>query len=142
MILLVEDSEDDVFLFTRAMMKAHVSLPVYNARDGQEALDYLQAAGKFRDRQAFPLPSLIFLDLKIPLVHGFEVLRWVRSQPAFNHTPVVMLTASLEDKDRGRALQMGADEYMIKPPTQESLSKAFENGSVKIVPRHKGNPSI
>jgi len=142
MILLVEDSEDDVFLFERAMMKARVSLPVYHARDGQEALDYLQAGGKFVDRKAFPLPSLIFLDLKIPLVHGFEVLRWVRSQPSFNHTPVVMLTASLEDKDRGRALQMGADEYLIKPPTQESLSRVFENGSVKIFPRQKGNALI
>jgi len=136
MILLVEDSEDDVFLFERAMIKAQVSLPVHNARDGQEALDYLQAAGKYDDRNSFPLPLLILLDLKIPLIHGFEVLRWVRGQPSLNNIPVVMLTSSLEEKDRARAIQMGADGYLIKPPTRESLAQVFENGSVKTFPRH------
>src|SRR2546421_2007732 len=95
-ILQVEDDPNDVFFFQRAMKKAGVPNPTHVVSDGQQAIDYLQGAGKFADREQFPLPSLVLLDLKLPYVMGLEVLRWIRQQPG---TPmvVVMLTASSED---------------------------------------------
>ncbi|HEX4342280.1 MAG TPA: response regulator [Verrucomicrobiae bacterium] len=129
MILLVEDSEDDVFLLERAMKKAQIHLPMHHAQHGQEALDYLQGKGKYSDRETYPIPSLILLDLKMPYVHGFEVLKWIRQQPSLMNVRVVMLTASLEDKDRTRAEQLGAQGFFIKPPTPEILARIFPNGS-------------
>lgn len=121
MILLVEDDSDDVFLMERAMKKARLSLPMYNAKNGQEAIDYLQGVGKYSARATYPIPSLIFLDLKLPFVHGFEVLEWIKQQPALNHLPVVMLTSSLEESDRKKAEKLGAQGFLIKPPTPEKL---------------------
>jgi CheY-like chemotaxis protein len=128
MILLVEDSEDDVFLLEWALKKAKLSPPMYHAKDGQEALDYLQAQGKYSDRATYPLPSLILLDLKLPYVHGFEVLRWIRGQPSLKEVPVNMLTSSLEDRDRQRAFDLGANGFFIKPPTPETLREMLGMG--------------
>jgi CheY-like chemotaxis protein len=121
MILLVEDDSDDVFLIERAMKKARLSLPMHNAKNGQEAIDYLQGVGRYSDRAMYPIPSLIFLDLKLPFVHGFEVLEWIKQQSALNHLPVIMLTSSLEESDRQKAEKLGAQGFLIKPPTPEKL---------------------
>src|SRR6476660_2003053 len=97
-ILQVEDDPNDVFFFQRSMKKAGVPNPTQVAQDGQEAIDYLQGAGKFADREQFPLPCLVLLDLKLPHVMGLDVLRWIRGQPGMAPA-VVMLTASGEDAD-------------------------------------------
>jgi CheY-like chemotaxis protein len=70
-LLLIEDNEDDVFLMRRALKKAEIQLPLQVVMDGQEALNYLSGDGPFADRAQHPVPSLIFLDLKLPYVHGF-----------------------------------------------------------------------
>ena len=127
MILLVEDSEDDVFFMERAMRKTHLSLPMHVAHNGREALDYLQAVGKYSDRVTFPIPSLIFLDLKLPLVHGFEVLDWIKKQPSLKSLPVAILTSSPEDRDREKASALGASAYLVKPPTAEVLLKTLHS---------------
>lgn len=124
-ILLAEDNEDDVFLMRRALKKANIVQPLQVAMDGQEALDYLSAAGKFADRLQHPLPSLVFLDLKLPYVHGFEVLEWVRERDALKHIPIVVLTSSPEERDRQRAHDLGARAYFVKPPTSETLLQAM-----------------
>jgi two-component system response regulator len=113
-ILQVEDDENDVFFLQRAMKKAGVSNPVHVAADGQQAIDYLKGAGKFADREQFPVPALVLLDLKLPRVMGMEVLRWIRQQPG---TPmvVVMLTASGEDDDIATAYRLGANGFLVKP---------------------------
>jgi CheY-like chemotaxis protein len=126
MILLVEDDRDDVFLMQRAMLKANLSFPMHNARDGQEALDYLQGTDKYSDRAAYPFPALILLDLKIPYVHGFEVLRWIKQQSALAQMPVVILTSSLEERDREQAQVLGANGFVVKPPTPEKLLQLFQ----------------
>src|SRR5579872_3824676 len=115
MVLLVEDSEDDVFIMQRALRKAGLSIPMNVASNGREALDYLQAAGKYSDRAVYPVPAVIFLDLKIPFVHGFEVLRWIRQQVSLNDVPVAVLTSSLEESDRKLADELGARYFLIKP---------------------------
>src|SRR4029077_4123397 len=97
-ILQVEDDPNDVFLFQHAMKKAGVTNPVQVASDGQQAIDYLQGAGKFADRTKYPFPCLVLLDLKLPCVMGWDVLKWIRQQPGAAVT-VLMLTASGEDAD-------------------------------------------
>lgn len=121
MILLVEDSEDDVFIMKRALRKASISLPVQLAKNGREAVEYLQGTGKFSDRCAFPIPSLIFLDLKLPYIHGLEVLRWIKQEPSLCHITVAILSSSLENSDQKKADELGAKTFLVKPPTPEML---------------------
>jgi len=125
-ILLIEDSPDDVFFMRRALKKAQINLPLQVAVDGQQALDYLAGAGKYSARTLHPLPSLIFLDLKLPFVSGFDVLSWLRGQPSLSDLPVVILTGSSEDRDRQKALELGAKAYLVKPPTPEMLLQAIQ----------------
>jgi CheY-like chemotaxis protein len=125
-ILLVEDNEDDIFLMRRALKKAQAGNNLQTVTDGQQALDYLSGAGQFSDRRLFPLPMIVFLDLKLPYVGGFEVLAWLREQPLLNSIVVVVLTSSAENRDHEKASVLGARSYLVKPPTPESLRQVLE----------------
>jgi len=118
-VLVVEDNEDDVFALKRAFRKANLPLPLQVVTDGQQALDYMSGAGRFRDRDAFPLPSLIFLDLKLPFFTGHEILRRIR--PSFPSLPVYILSGSDESRDREEAQANGANGYLVKPISAEVL---------------------
>lgn len=120
-ILLVEDSEDDVFLMKRALKESNILNPLQIAVHGQHAIDYLAGTGKYADRVQHPLPSLIFLDLKLPFKHGFEVLQWIREQPGLAAILVIVLTSSSEERDIQQAYRLGARSFLVKPPTQEML---------------------
>jgi CheY-like chemotaxis protein len=120
-ILLVEDNDDDVFFMRHALQKAKVGLPVQVVPNGQAALDYLSGEGRYADREKYPLPTLIFLDLKMPYVNGFEVLAWMQRQTFTPEIQVVVLTSSPEDRDRQRAKELGARAYLVKPPTEEMI---------------------
>ena len=128
-ILLVEDNEDDVFLMKRALKAARIANPLYVVEDGQQAVDYLSGTGKFARREEHPLPVLVFLDLKLPLKDGLEVLEWIRAQPRFENLVVLVLTSSSEPSDLRRAYGLGANSYLVKPPTATQLldlAKAFK----------------
>ncbi len=128
-ILLVEDNEDDVFLMKRALKAARVMNPLYVVEDGQEAVDYLGGAGKFANRESYPLPAVVFLDLKLPLISGHDVLAWIRRQYALESVVVIVLTSSNEASDLSRCYALGANSYLVKPPTPEQLeelAKAFK----------------
>jgi len=128
-LLLVEDNEDDVFLMKRALQGAHVVNPLQVVEDGQEALDYLRGNGKFADRDQYPLPAVVFLDLKLPFVSGHDVLAWIRQQKEFETLVVIVLTSSNEASDLSRCYSLGANSYLVKPPTPEQLedlAKAFK----------------
>ena len=129
MILLVEDNEDDVFLMKRALKKAGVESPLHVCVDGQEAFDYLAGNCQFSDRATYPLPTLIFLDLKLPFVHGFEILSWLKEQPTLKHLPCAVLTSSPEERDQTRAQALGADAYFVKPPSADLVLKAWRSAS-------------
>lgn len=121
-ILLIEDNDDDVFAMQRALRKAQIVHPLQVVNDGQKAIDYLSGSGQYTDRTYYPLPSLIFLDLKLPYVPGFEVLEWLRGQPTMRGITIVVLTSSGEEIDRTRATQLGAHSYLVKPPEPQQLS--------------------
>ena len=125
-LLLVEDNEDDVFLMQRALKKAQLNLLLQIVTDGQEALDYLKGEGKFTDRTQHPLPALIFLDLKLPYIHGFEILEFMQRNDLLKALSVVVLTSSPEDRDHQRAKQLGAKAYYVKPPTMDTLQQAMK----------------
>jgi CheY-like chemotaxis protein len=120
-LLVVEDDPSDVFIIQRALRKSKVSHSLQVVTDGQMAINYLAGHGKFGDRTQYPLPSLIFLDLKIPYKHGFEVLEWVRQQPSLQDCPVVVLSSSSEERDMERAYRLGARSFLVKPPTPGML---------------------
>jgi CheY-like chemotaxis protein len=128
-ILLVEDNEDDVFLMKRALKVASIVNPLLVVEDGQQAIDYFSGAGKFGDRSAYPVPVLVFLDLKLPIKRGLEVLAWIRQQTKFRNLVVVVLTSSNEPSDLSEAYRLGANSYVVKPPTSAQLielAKAFK----------------
>ena len=125
-ILLVEDDENDVFFMRRALNKAEIDFSIQIVVNGQDALDYLGGARKFGDRALYPLPSLVFLDLKLPFVGGLDVLEWIRSQPSLKELPIVVLTSSAEGRDRQKAAELGVKAYFVKPPTPEMVREAMQ----------------
>ena len=128
-ILLVEDNKDDVFLMKRALQGARIQNPVIVVETGQEAIDYLSGTGKFSERDDYPVPAVVFLDLKLPFVFGHEVLAWIRRRKEFESLVVIVLTSSNEASDLSRCYSLGANSYLVKPPTSaqlEALGKAFK----------------
>src|SRR5688572_29720942 len=120
-ILLIEDNEDDVFLMKRAVKGAKIKNPLLVVEDGQQAVEYLAGKGKYADRENFPFPAVVFLDLKLPIRTGLEVLEWIRQQPALENLVVLVLTSSNEPSDLKRAYALGANSYLVKPPTADQL---------------------
>ncbi len=114
-ILLVEDNPMDVELTLDAFHEAKLLNTIQVASDGQEALDYLFGHGRYVDRNKFPMPNLVLLDLKLPGIDGFEVLRQVKSTPILKRLPVVILTSSKEEGDRALSYDHGANSYLVKP---------------------------
>jgi len=114
-ILLVEDNQMDVVLTLDAFKEAKLKNQINVARNGQEALDYLYGEGKFADRDRYPLPNLILLDLKMPGIDGFEVLRRIKTTEVLKRIPVVILTSSKEEGDRALSYDIGANSYLLKP---------------------------
>ena len=114
-ILLVEDNRMDVELTLDAFHEARLLNTIQVAPDGQAALDYLFGRGKYADRNAYPMPNLVLLDLKLPGIDGFEVLRQIKSTPILKRLPVVILTSSKEEGDRALSYDHGANSYLVKP---------------------------
>ncbi|HHY86430.1 MAG TPA: response regulator [Verrucomicrobia bacterium] len=140
-ILLVEDNEDDVFFLERAVKKAGITAPVHVARDGQQAIDYLSGTGQYGDRSLHPLPTIVFLDLKLPYVHGFDVLAWVRKHDALGALPIVVLTSSAEERDRTRAEELGCVAYLVKPAEPPALARLMQCLKPGSAPPATGSPA-
>jgi CheY-like chemotaxis protein len=115
LILIAEDNQEDAALLLRAFQKGHLLNPLQFVRDGDEAISYLKGEGKYANREEYPLPALVLLDLNMPRKNGFEVLEWVRQQPTLRLLRIVVLTVSEEIKDVNRAYQLGANSFLVKP---------------------------
>ncbi|MCG6167116.1 response regulator [Leptospira sp. FAT2] len=114
-ILYAEDNPQDSELTLRSLKKHNLTNQVKLVRDGEEALEYLYATGRYENRDKYQLPSLILLDLKMPKVDGIEVLRKVRSEEHTRMIPVVILTSSAEEKDIVESYKLGVNSYVVKP---------------------------
>jgi CheY-like chemotaxis protein len=114
-ILLIEDNRMDIELTLDAFHEAKLLNTIHVASNGQEALDYLFGHGQYADRNAFPLPNLVLLDLKLPGIDGFEILRQIKSTPILKRLPVIILTSSKEEGDRALSYDYGANSYLVKP---------------------------
>lgn len=115
-ILLVEDSEADAELTARALRKGRVVNPMHLARDGQEAIDFLNTTDR--------IPKVVLLDLKMPKKSGIEVLEWIRNDPRTRTLPVVMLTSSREEPDIAKCYALGVNSYIVKPVEFDAFAKA------------------
>jgi CheY-like chemotaxis protein len=121
-ILLVEDEESDVEIFRRALKRAGLAAELVVARDGQEAVEYLDLENCDQ-----PKPGLLLLDLKMPRMDGFEVLTWLNTKPCFKNLPVLVLTSSSHDSDIRKAREMGAREFFVKPGGIHELVKILQD---------------
>ncbi len=120
-ILLAEDDENDIFMMGRAFDRAGFSNPLFVVRNGQQVIDYLNGTGEFGQRDKFPLPGLVLLDLKMPWMDGFDVLKWVRARSQFDALPIVVLTSSKLQTDIDRSKQLGVFDYRVKPHELSNL---------------------
>src|ERR1700722_266515 len=113
-ILLVEDNSNDEMLALHAFKKHNLANKIFVVRDGAEALEFIFCTGSYAQRR-FANPRVILLDKKLPLVDGMEVLRQIRADPRTRLVPVVMLTASAEDRDIIESYKLGVNSYIVKP---------------------------
>ena len=139
-ILLAEDRDDDVLLIRKAFASAYIPNPLYVVRDGEEAIAYLAGEHRYANRDEYPLPRLLLLDLKMPRMDGFDVLKWVREQPSLKTLRVVVLTSSNDLRDVTKAYQLGANSFLVKPLDFQNLmalTKTIEGHWLEISKVHE-----
>ncbi|MDD2901140.1 MAG: response regulator [Syntrophales bacterium] len=125
-ILLVEDNRLDIELTLDAFREARLGNSVHVALNGAEALNYLFGREQYGDRDKYPLPDIILLDLKMPGIDGFEVLRRVKAEPEVKRIPVIILTSSREEGDLALSYDCGANSYLVKPVSFEGFLKVVQ----------------
>jgi len=126
-ILLVEDNADDIILAKRAFQKSNIKNNIIVVRDGAETLDYLYGRGKFEGRDINNIPKIILLDLKMPKVHGLEVLKQIRNDKRTKYIPVIILTSSQDKKDIAQGYELGANSYIVKPIDFVKFSEVMQH---------------
>jgi two-component system, response regulator len=125
-ILLVEDNSSDVELTRRALLKEHITNEIIVAEDGQEALDYMFGEGSYEGRDITQQPSLILLDINLPIVDGLEVLRRLRADPRTHRQLIVILTSSKEEQDLLKSYDLGVNSYIRKPVDFNQFAEAIK----------------
>lgn len=120
-ILLAEDDPNDVLLIQRAFEKAGLKNKLKVVPDGEQAINYLSGKGTYTNRDLYPMPFMLLLDLKMPGTDGFEVLQWVRQEPQLKRLLIVVLTSSHLQADVDRAYELGANSYLVKPVAFEEM---------------------
>lgn len=126
-VLYVEDEESDRLFVSRAFAKEGCEPCLRMVNDGRAAMDYLSGVADYADRERFPLPRVVLLDLNLPEIHGFEVLKWIREHPLHSELPVVIFTSSTRDEDRARAQLLGANQFVPKPNTLAAFGDVVRN---------------
>lgn len=124
--LLIEDNDNDALLLKRAFSRGNLLNPLHILKTGEAALDYLKGTGPYANRSEYPLPSIMLLDLNLPGISGFEVLRWIRSQPELSRLRVIVLTSSESIHDVNLAYRLGANSFLVKPMDLDHLCRMTE----------------
>jgi CheY-like chemotaxis protein len=125
-ILIADDSEDDVTLLKRTLALVGLANPVIVVGDGEEAISYLKGEPPYSDRQKYPLPGVLMVDLKMPRCDGFEVLKWVGARPELSKMLVLVLSGQTEIKSVERAYALGAKTFLMKPCHREDLENLIK----------------
>ena len=123
-LLLVEDSEDDAFFFRRTLQRSGAACALRHVTDGAQAIEFLRKAS---NGEGEGLPQVIFLDLKMPVVNGFEVLEWMQTQVFPTELQAIVLSGSEHQDDRERAARLGAAEYLVKPVKVADLHRFLQD---------------
>lgn len=124
-IVLIEDNHFEAELAIKALEKHHLANKLIHIDDGEEALDFVFSREKYANRASMPQPKLILLDLKLPKVDGLQILKEIKSNEETKSIPVVVLTASMEERDIVESYKLGANSYLVKPVNFESFSKSI-----------------
>jgi two-component system response regulator len=139
-VLLVEDNPSDEELTLRAFAKCGLANEIAVVRDGAEAIDYMFALGPYAGRDMSSPPTVVLLDLHLPKLDGFEVLRRIRSDERTKHQPVVILTASKQDEDRARGYALGVNAYVQKPVSFSQFADAVRTLGLFWLVMNEGPP--
>jgi len=121
-ILLVEDNEDDMVLLKYALQEAGIRNPLHWVQTAESAMNYLAGQGEYADRIVFPVPRIIFVDLKLPGQSGHDLLKWINTRDELAGVVRIVLTGSNDPRDRRAAIQLGANSYLEKPLTPDQLT--------------------
>jgi len=123
-VLLVEDNIHDAEMTIRSLKKVNLANNLVHVKDGEEALEFIFAQGKFAGRDLVNAPKLILLDIKMPKVDGIEVLRRIKADEATRTIPVVIMTSSKEELDIVSSYELGVNSYVVKPVDFEGFARA------------------
>lgn len=122
-LLMAEDNEMDALLMERLIERCGAAFQMVHVKDGEGAIDYLGGKGMFADRQKYPLPQLVLLDLKMPRKDGFAVLRWRKETLGSTRPPVIVFSSSNLESDVAQAYALGANSYVVKPTDARRLER-------------------
>ena len=122
-ILVAEDSPDDQFLILRQLKNLAFPVQVRFVNDGEQTIDYLSGVGK--PGCPFPKPDLMFVDLKMPRLNGFELLEWMRKHGFCGRILTVVVSSSSLQQDIDKAYDLGANAYLVKPASLQDYVKLF-----------------
>lgn len=127
-VLLVEDNINDAELAIRELKKHHMANNLFHAQDGEEALEFIFATGRYKEvRDVVHPPKLVLLDIQMPKVSGIEVLERIKSDERTRSIPVVILTSSKEDPDIKKCYALGVNSYIVKPVNFEGFAESIRN---------------
>lgn len=126
LVLMAEDSEHDVLAIERLWLRLKIANPLKIVSDGQECLDYLLGQGHYSNDPGREAPGLLLLDINLPIIDGFKVLRQIKETPVLRRLPVVVFTSSSRVEDKLRAYDLGANAFLTKPVGAENLGRALE----------------
>jgi CheY-like chemotaxis protein len=125
-MLHVDDDANDQIIIRAACRQAGVTVNEEAVDDGAKAICYLDGSGIYADRERFPMPVVMLLDLKMPIRSGFEVLEWVRGHPEHKYLPIIIFTASNQEPDMERAYDLGANAYVVKPNSLKGIVESMK----------------
>jgi CheY-like chemotaxis protein len=141
-VLSVDDNDVDGALLERAFKRTSIPARLYRVSEGPQAMAYLAGDGIYRDRESYPLPDLVLLDLAMPKMSGVEVLKWIRQQPLVKRTKVLIFTSSEKPEDLTAANEIGADGYVLKPTKFDDLKKLVKQIHEEWIVRRKAAKSV
>jgi CheY-like chemotaxis protein len=145
-ILVAEDNPDDATFLVRAFQANRIKTPIHIVKDGEEAIAYLEGSGEYANRDKYPRPGFLILDLKMPNRTGLEVLEWLKDNPKFQVTPTLVLSSSDQPKIIDEAYRLGASSFLEKPSSPEMFERMVRIiheywGIAKRTPPRRSSPS-